>query len=490
VKKLFFLVACLQVILFTACTRISTTEIGGGLIPPIDGVTTFDSTFTITSDVFEDPDTARIYKGDTHLLGFLNDPLFGTTKASMFFELKPIFFPYFFPVRQDSIVLDSVVLMMKVTGVYGDSTKPLTINVNEINQFSKVDYLYTYPAAYPGLAAPSITTGASLGSPFVYDLRRVPDSINNRFENAKNQLRIKLDNSFGRRLLQYDTSNAYSSDSALRTYFAGFGVTTTSNGNALLKINIQDTNTKLALYYNYKRRDTANNGRDTTVSYFRFNNFGSGDANFVVRSRANSQLATYLNSTTADSLIHLETNGTFARLRVNEALKQLSNNIVHKAEITVIQVQDQVNIGLDDLLTHPRYLLLCHYDSTVKPFGIKRNIPHDYQYTSDGPNIGAFGGFTIFKDMPPLSRVVTYTFDVSRYVQGIITRKEPSYDLRLYAPSNDSLSYSLPYPNNTSRTTVFLNAGVGNEPCVGRVRLGGGTHSRYRMRLRVIYSKL
>ncbi|MDE3253377.1 MAG: hypothetical protein KGO92_11260, partial [Bacteroidota bacterium] len=87
-------------------------------------------------------------------------------------------------------------------------------------------------------------------------------------------------------------------------------------------------------------------------------------------------------------------------------------------------------------------------------------------------------------------KVASYTFDLSRYVQGIVTRKDSAYTLRLSAPVNDSLKYTPPYPGNTSSQLYYLDPSITNDPANGRVRLGGGTHSRFRMRLRIIYSRI
>ena len=53
-------------------------------------------------------------------------------------------------------------------------------------------------------------------------------------------------------LKEFDSNNAYRSDTTLRAYFPGFALTAdeSANKNVLLKINLLDSNTKLALYYN------------------------------------------------------------------------------------------------------------------------------------------------------------------------------------------------------------------------------------------------
>jgi hypothetical protein len=93
------------------------------------------------------------------------------------------------------------------------------------------------------------------------------------------------------------------------------------------------------------------------------------------------------------------------------------------------------------------------------------------------------------KSINGYDRIAAYNFDISRYVQGIVTRKDTSFTMRLSAPANDSFRYTAPYPAIHSRRH-YLNPSVGNDTGTGRVRLGGGTHSRFRMRLRIIFSRI
>ena len=90
------------------CSKINTTSIGQDLIPAVDNVSTFADTLEIntTQGVFFD--STRISNTDNHILGSItNDPLFGTTKADVFVELKPAFFPYYFGNAGDTV--DAVV---------------------------------------------------------------------------------------------------------------------------------------------------------------------------------------------------------------------------------------------------------------------------------------------------------------------------------------------------------------------------------------------
>ncbi|MES2372621.1 MAG: DUF4270 family protein [Bacteroidota bacterium] len=484
-----FISAIILITFFSGCTRISSTDIGAGLIPPIDGVITKDTLLDVITDSFDDLDSARVYASDNHLVGAItNDPLFGKTTASLFFEMKPISFPYYIPGNKDSLVVDSAVLILSYRGVYGDSTKPLTLRLFEIDNNTKLDPALSYAVNYP--PSSPINIGASLAPPVTVDIRRLKDSINNRYENANNQIRIKLNSAQALRFLKtYDSTTAYKSDSMFRTFFAGFALTADASGgaNALLKINLVDTNSKFSLFYSSS--STGATIRDTSVAKFSFASGSAGHYNRVIRDKSGSEAATHFTTTSKpDSLVYVQTSpGSYVRVRI-PGLQSLSNRIIHRAELIAEQVPYDPNRPLDEFLLPPRYLLLSRYDSSIKTL---KNIPNDYSISSEGtPNISSFGGYLSSKSINGYDKVGSYTFDLSRYVQGIVTRKDTSYTLRLTAPSNDSLSYTPPYPNNLTSQLFYMTPSIGNDLGDGRVRLGGGTHSRFRMRLRVIFSRL
>ena len=103
-----------SIIIFTGCKKINeATDLGDGLIPPVDNVTTFDTTVSVEAynDLFTAlTDSVRYGREGVQWLGKIsNDPLFGGTDARMFFELKPTFYPYHFgTAKKDSLFIVSV----------------------------------------------------------------------------------------------------------------------------------------------------------------------------------------------------------------------------------------------------------------------------------------------------------------------------------------------------------------------------------------------
>jgi hypothetical protein len=153
-------------------------------------------------------------------------------------------------------------------------------------------------------------------------------------------------------------------------------------------------------------------------------------------------------------------------------------------------VQEPDVFSMENKMREPNYLLLSTYDSTGR---IKTNVPNDFIISSAGePNTGNFGGFPILRDVNGMI-VRSYNFDITRFVQGIVTRKDSAKTLFLSAPANDSLKYTEPYPIVSLSRRFFITTAISNNIANGRVRLGGGglsPNNPYRMRLRIIYSRI
>lgn len=482
------LAVCSIVIFFSACNKINeATDLGSGLIPPIDNINTFDTTLEVQAynglfTALEDS-LALSNGSDIQFLGNINnDPLFGKTEASMYFELKPGSYKYSFPFsKSDLVALDSVVLVLGYSGTYGDSILPQQVGVYEIptTQSFRFDSSYS-------IYKNNITAGSALGPLKTVIPQTLDDSVFPYNEKASNQLRIPLYNSFGQRLLNYDSTNAYATDSAFKTYFNGFAVMPQNNGvaNALMGFSLGDTNTKLSLYVRYKNADKV----DTAVINFRLTQY-SASANYINRNYAGSQLASYQGGTEPDDLLFIQnTPGSYATIKI-PGLKTLNNRIVHRAELIVEEVADP----LDKVFTPPQYLYLDAYDSAKSSYG---TIPYDLGTTpatgylhSSLPiyqiaNASAFGMSRKAATDASGNPISVWQFDLSRYVQHVVNNTQPAYTFRLSAPFFVGEAY------RNGATDPLVAIPVNTNYAVGRVRVGGGNHAAQRMRLRVIYSKL
>ena len=143
-------------IFVSACTKIESTTIGSGLIPPVDGVTTIDTTLDVFTNNFIDPlaESLKVYKSDDHVIGTItNDLYFGKTIARTYLELKPTFYPFKFN-NTYAVSADSAVLILSYKGTFGDTALNQTWEVRELNESIKGDSAYS--------ASKSFSTGNRL----------------------------------------------------------------------------------------------------------------------------------------------------------------------------------------------------------------------------------------------------------------------------------------------------------------------------------------
>ncbi len=493
-------IAITAIILFSLfswnCTKLDTTDIGSDVLA-VDNVNTFDTLLAInsTQGFFNDSSTV-VGKYDDHALGAINnDPLFGKTNASIYMQLKPAFFPYYFGNSGDTLNgfgagIDSVVLCLRYTGFWGDSLLPVYLEVRQVNEnkfrdsINKINATNYQPA----------TSGTILGSTNI-DVRTLGNYIklNNGRDSVKNQVRIKLSASFAAQLYSRDSiasnsaNNAFYNDSIYRNFYNGIAVIANGGGNGLMYINIADTATKLEVHYKRK-----NNGKlDSVYSSLRLNPSSgnparpvSNTSNHILRTRGGFPI-----SNPASTEHYLQTSpGTFINLSI-PGLAGLSNRIIHRAEIIIEQIPtDPI---LDDKLSAPNFLFLdlkdtgstdkwkpIYYDlNTAQLYDpdYKTNIPFiaspiDYQY---------FGGYRRSKNDAFGNLIKYYNFNITRYTQQIVTDRTYNYDLRVYAPFN------LYYPQYSGTYIPYSN-----NIAYGRVRVGSGTNANYKLRLRIVYSKL
>ena len=469
------LITCIA-ILFSACRKINeATELGAGLIPAVDNITTFDTTIDVQAynDTFGIVNDSILFSSSFEaFLGRINnDPFFGKTDARLFFELKPAGYP--FANKPDSLFLDSVVLVLDHHDTYGDSTIPQTVNVYEIDQSSNFR-----PDSTNLIRENDITYSNLLGTK-TFLPSSLSDSVFAFMDTTNNQLRIKLDNSFGSRLLSYDSigSGAYSSDSLFRTFFKGFALQSMNTGNAVMGFDLTGANTKLAIYYRYYKGGQTN--IDTAVSNFTLTTVSSV-ANYVKRDYSGSPLAAAAKVTTPSPFVYLQnTPGSFAEIKI-PGLANLSNRVIQRAELIAEEVYDPSDVTLPP----PVYLYLDAYDSSISKY---RTIPYDLVYdpSSATANLSTFGASPVNSIDGSGNPIKVWHINISRYVQHVVTHTVPLYNFRLYSPFFVHNQYGVP-PVATGLVGFFVNPTL----VKGRVRLAGGTPGTQRLRLRIVYSKL
>jgi len=470
-----FLIVSFFIVLFS-CKKINEpTELGGDIIP--DNLNTFEvSLNTITKNsilnsFIKNDSGHRVTYSDFVALGHINDPEFGQVHANFCFSLSaPAYGSYPFKPRRDSLpAIDSVILSLRYAGAYGDtlSNGIQTINVYEI-PFTGLTTSLNEDSLYRFSDPASDFTGTQIGTS-TFTIRGLKDSFTviEAYDTFKvaNVVRIKLPASLGNKLAQIDTSGGYKNDSLFKTIFNGLAIKTANGGNALSYFNLADTATKLVVHYRYNA-----DGKDTARGVVTYRHSTNGQSNYV-NVQPGSNWAASLTNASADKIyIQSSPSGSYASI-VIQGLSALNNKVIHRAEIIATKVPS----ASDNVFTTPPRLFLDR---------LHHNTDSSYIFEKD-LTIGNDGtiGYDIFggtlKDN-------SYRFNITRYVQGIVTRGEPNDTLRLWAPLAT-------YEYNPVAATYYpVPIPVNPRVADGRVVLGGGTYPdpNTRLRLRIVYSNL
>jgi len=465
-------------LLLSNCTKIKTTDLGADLIPPIDRVSTFDTLLPVITDNLLLSDSAlpligKDYSGKAteHILGSITqDPLFGKTDATIFLELKPPAYKYYFENVPDSLTLDSVILCMKWNRTWGDTLAAQTIDVFRVTEPIRRDTAYSTKAQFTY----STLLGTRTFTPSILD-----DSIPLRTHKVVNQLRIRLSDAFGRDLLLQDSADGrpFANDSLYRSYLKGFAMVPRTTGagataNALMGMALSDTSTGLIFYY----RCIKNGKTDTLSRRFPFDNqLLSGSANRILRDRKGSEMEKYLApSVTGDSLLYLQTTpGTYAQVyapALTSFKASKGNVLIHLAELVASEVLENPPARF---LTPPNLLYADYYDSAAKvrlPFG-----PDGFPTGTYDPS--SLGGLKKTTATPGGLAYTAYGLYITRHVQSIVSRNRPNVPITVYTP------YLVSY----SQLNLFFGV---NPLATGRVRLGGGSHRSRPMKLRIVYTRI
>lgn len=460
-------------LIYSSCTRVDTTNLGSDLIPAVDNVNTFDTTLSVISNNIRDLDTTKMLYTELHALGIIdNDPEFGKTSALFYTSFVPSTIHAYPFVKKDSVTIDSVVLSLAYGGIYGDSNSVQDFEIREISPFANFKDT-GYQIDNPDLEVRPTPLGAA-----TVNFKSLNDSV--FYKNPKdvarssNELRINLDTAWARRFVAYDTTagEAYNNDSIFMKRFPGIEVRPTEASavkRALAYFKLTDNSrTRITFYCRVQ-----NNGRtDTIAPYFIYSN-GDPQANMIHRDAANGYLTNLDNGVDNDQLAYLQsTPGSYISVDI-PGLSTLDNRVIHRAEL----IMDKAPSQEENLYLPPSRLFI-----QAKNGDSSTTIRNDFILVNAaaGYDVNVLGG-TLKNDK--------YVFNLSRYVQGIVTKGYRNNTLKISSPFTVRPYYVTANDVTTStRIPIVINSTVAG----GRVVVYGGdaADTTKRMRLHIIYSRI
>ena len=365
-----------------------------------------DSISPVVSTIYKD--SVITSQGGSLLVGNYADPYFGKITANSYFQLAP-------PALTDLLnnaQYDSLALLVKANGVYyGDTTLPVTLNVNQLSQEIKLaegQNYFSNASAWPVNPTP-------LGTRTLIIRPLAGDSANIRLSDAKGQELYNM----------IKNKDAILKDNILFTdYLKGLQLAATSNNNV---VGFKDS-VIMRLYYH--QTDITRDNK-----YFDFTFYNKPlQFNHITADRSGTPLAA-LNT------------------QNNELLSTASGNVGYLQSATGIYLKIAFPT-IRKLLERTDFIKIIRADMVIKPLQNSYNgsyplPPTLYGAQTDGANepgtsISSVQAGTAITETGSLSidgiygTGTNYTYNVTTYLQQEIAQAAVNKDGLLLIPPTDT----------------------------------------------------
>ncbi len=384
---------------FSSCNEFD-DEIGLNLIDNRLQVSSTDTLTLIAITQSEDSLIAR--QADLHLLGFINDPVFGKTRASIYSEALPRDFPPTFEdIHPDSLLIDSVVLSIAYNGYFGDISQEQYVRVFELNDTIPLDSVYTNR---------TLTVKQEIGVNNPSFLPLPEDSVTVGLDSIEMppHLRINLDTEFGQRFFDdREILEGMSIYDDFRGYFKGFLITVDeiAEPGAMLYFNLGSAYSRLQVFY--RKTGQANNHTFSLYlddplgrKFTHYDNFDHAFADNAIRAQVIEG-----DTLLGDSLLFVQSMSNFKvniqMPYIEELLEGREGDIAINSAKLILPVDNEY---LQDTLEIARSLFLYREDPEIP--GEITNL--DDQFVAPG----YFGG-ALDEDK------MEYVFNITQHLQAI-----------------------------------------------------------------------
>lgn len=435
-SKLDLLTLLISLFLFASCNESNT--LGLDLDPENAVQGALVDTLTIQTKTMAD-DPASTFNGVSSTvnpsylpLGFIKDPVFGTSEASLALSVSVPTTSFSFGTNP---IIDSAVLVLPYAPqFYGDTTTSVySIDVHQLtkNITKEGTYLSNKEYAYQSTITGNFTGKLKPNTPF--KVTAVLTGAADTLKAAKPSIRIKLDKAFAQANLANVSSANLANGAVFNEYFKGLHVSinkakTTGNGG-IMHINLDGTESRLEVYYRRQNGTTATL-IDTVASNFSVGQNSGPVAASIKHDYEGTEVATQLADvsnkqyevTYLQSLAGLKNKITFPGLQA--FAKNVGGKIViNKAELVV-----DLSTGTDvaPFLPAPR-LSLYQLDIAGQRALIVDQNANDNRYTG---NFGS-GYNSVSK---------SYSFIVTGHIQDLIDGKTQDYGTFLAPSSTNAVS--------------------------------------------------
>lgn len=370
-----------------------------------------------------------------HLLGKINDPVFGRSESSIFAEFRLTSTTDF-----DGAVLDSVVMSLSydTVGFYGDTNLMQTIEVYRLSE--EMDNLTEYYSDQTFMTEMlPIGTYSFMASPRT--LVQVIDTTGGEMDttNLSPHINFHLSNDFGNEILGLDTTFT-TSDSLFADYIKGFQIRSTGSDNTMMSFNLTGTQSKITFYYKQDGEDKVFNLRLTSSSVRTVNFQHDYTGSFVENLMDDFEKGD-------EYMLVQSMSGINVLLEFGD-VSSLNNSVISKAEL-VCTVAD---IAGDDLSLYP---------TIERILGHEQDDNNEYVVSPDVFNSIRVGSFDVFGGSPSPnvdSTQTQYSFNVTEQLQQVVNGGSNEFYLTSFAETETRIFNNVPTPSkaeNSSRTIFY-----------------------------------
>ncbi len=396
-------------ILFTACKK-EWNELGSQLVVSDDlELFSFDEQEIKISVVKED--SLRSLNSSTSYIGYLNDPYFGNTSASLYTEFRIPSTDVDFGLSAQA---DSIVLSLDIAGYYGDTLSPLTISVREMLETIETTTTDTL----------DVETVVNIYSTDDFDVD--PQILNNAQQEflpiASSKLNISLSNTFAQQFLDVDSTN-FADNEAFQSFFNGLYIAVDQGleNGLLLELDLLSESSKLTLYYHNEFSDSLSYDFQINSSADRMTRWSHDYSATEIESALNME---FVSQGYVQGGVGLR---TYVELPDLNILKD-SNYVFHSAELIIPYISNE----LDSIFYGPSKLGLAAVNSDG-----------NLEVLTEDQNIQGSTYFDGNRD----ETTQTYTFNIARYIHKVI-QEGYTNRLALYVPTSVSQPQRLIINNN------------------------------------------
>ena len=396
-------------ILFTACKK-EWNELGSQLVvSDYLELFSFDEQEIKISVVKED--SLRSLNSSTSYIGYLNDPYFGNTSASLYTEFRIPSTDVDFGLSAQA---DSIVLSLDIAGYYGDTLSPLTISVREMLETIETTTTDTL----------DVETVVNIYSTDDFDVD--PQILNNAQQEflpiASSKLNISLSNTFAQQFLDVDSTN-FADNEAFQSFFNGLYITVDQGleNGLLLELDLLSESSKLTLYYHNEFSDSLSYDFQINSSADRMTRWSHDYSATEIESALNME---FVSQGYVQGGVGLR---TYVELPDLNILKD-SNYVFHSAELIIPYISNE----LDSIFYGPSKLGLAAVNSDG-----------NLEVLTEDQNIQGSTYFDGNRDETTQS----YSFNIARYIHKVV-QEGYTNRLALYVPTSVSQPQRLIINNN------------------------------------------